>query len=100
MYTRASNVWESNAKSPAEAKALELKAQLMIILRELIHRNGWNQTQAAKVLGISQPRVSYLQQGQISKFSMDKLYEFLSLCGYDFSADIQDGIPVITTRVA
>jgi predicted XRE-type DNA-binding protein len=100
MYTRVSNVWESSAKSSAEAKSQELKAQLMIVLRELIHNKGWNQAKAAEVLGITQPRVSYLINGQISKFSMDKLYEFLTLCGYDFELSIHDGIPTITTKVA
>ena len=100
MYTRVSNVWESSSKSTAEAKSLELKAQLMIVLRELIHNNGWNQAKAAEVLGITQPRVSYLINGQVSKFSMDKLYEFLTLCGYDFELSLTDGIPTITTKVA
>ncbi|MCJ8339062.1 MAG: helix-turn-helix domain-containing protein [Pseudomonadales bacterium] len=100
MYTRVSNVWESSTKSSAEAKSLELKAQLMIVLREIIHNNGWNQAKAAEVLGITQPRVSYLTNGQVSKFSMDKLYEFLTICGYDFELSLQDGIPTITTKVA
>jgi predicted XRE-type DNA-binding protein len=100
MYTRVSNVWESSAKSSAEAKSLELKAQLMIVLRELIHNNGWNQAKASEVLGITQPRVSYLINGQVSKFSMDKLYEFLTLCGYNFELSLNDGVPTITTKVA
>lgn len=97
MYTRVSNVWESNAKDSNEAKSLEHKAQLMIVLRELIHNNGWNQTKAAEVLGITQPRVSYLINGNVSKFSLDKLYEYLTLCGYDFKISLKDGIPTITT---
>ncbi|ASK33539.1 helix-turn-helix domain-containing protein [Alloalcanivorax mobilis] len=97
MYTRVSNVWASNAKNEAEAKALTLKAQLMLVLRELIFKNGWNQAEAAKKLGISQPRVSYLTNGQVSKFSMDKLYELLTLCGYDLEVSLQDGIPAVTT---
>jgi predicted XRE-type DNA-binding protein len=100
MYTRVSNVWESSAKTPVEAKSQEHKGQLMIVLRELIHNNGWNQAKAAKVLGITQPRVSYLIHGQVSKFSMDKLYEFLTLCGYDFNISLVDGIPTVTTTAA
>jgi predicted XRE-type DNA-binding protein len=62
----------------------------MIVLRELIHKNGWKQPEAAERLSISQPRVSYLIHGQISKFSMDKL---LDLAGYDFRLSMNDGIP-------
>lgn len=100
MYNRVSNVWESSAKSSVEAKTSELKAQLMIVIRELIHNNGWNQAKAAEVLGITQPRVSYLINGQTSKFSLDKLYGFLTLCGYDFELSLHDGIPSVTTKVA
>ena len=100
MHTRVSNVWESSTKSSSGAKSLELKAQLMIVLRELIHNNGWNQAKAAEVLGITQPRVSYLTNGQVSKFSMDKLYEFLTICGYEFELSFQGGIPMMTTKVS
>lgn len=99
MYKRVSNVWESNAKSKSEAKALALKAQLMIVLRELIVKNGWNQSTAAKQLGITQPRVSYLINGQVSKFSIDKLYELLTICGYDFELSLKDGIPEVSTNI-
>ena len=97
MFTKVSNVWESSAKSPEEAKLLELKAQMMIVIRELISSKGWNQVEAAKQLKITQPRVSNLTNGQISKFSLDSLYEFLAICGYNFELSIVDGIPSVET---
>ncbi len=81
-YTSVSNVWESQAKSPEEAIALQLRADLMIDLRQIIVDNGWNQKQAAKQLGITQNRVSYLVNGQVSKFTTDKLIGLLSKLGY------------------
>jgi predicted XRE-type DNA-binding protein len=98
MYTRVSNVWESNAKTPEEAKSLERKAQIMITLREIIHNKGWNQAETANQLAISQPRVSYLTNGQVSKFSMDKLFELLDKAGYDFQLRMKDGIPTFETQ--
>ncbi len=97
MFTKVSNVWESSAKSPEEAKLLELKAQMMIVIRELISSKGWNQVEAAKQLKITQPRVSNLTNGQISKFSLDSLYEMLAICGYNFELSIVDGIPSVET---
>ena len=100
MFTKVDNVWESSAKTPEEAKLLELKAQMMIVIKELIGSNGWNQSEAAKNLHITQPRVSNLINGQVSKFSLDTLYELLVLCGYNFELNIADGIPNISTAAA
>lgn len=98
MFTRVSNVWESSAKTPEEAKSLEFKAQMMIVIRGLIISNGWNQSEAAKHLHITQPRVSNLINGQVSKFSLDTLYEILGLCGYNFELSLEDGIPDISVK--
>jgi predicted XRE-type DNA-binding protein len=47
----------------AEAKVLEMRADLMAALREHIKERGWTQSKAAKELGITQPRVSALVKG-------------------------------------
>ena len=72
----------------------------MVVISELIHNNGWNQVKASEVLGITQPRASSLINGQVSKFSMDKLYGYLTLCGYNFELSLNDGVSTITTEVA
>ena len=82
MYTEVSNVWESQAKSPEEAIALQMRAQLMISLRQIIHDNGWSQKEAAAKLGITQNRVSYIINGRVSKFATDKLAVLLGKVGY------------------
>jgi predicted XRE-type DNA-binding protein len=88
-FTRVSNVWESSSESQEEAMAKKLKAQLVISIRGVIASNGWNQAAAAENLGITQPRVSNLVNGQISKFSIDNLYKMLIKCGYmlDITSD-------------
>ena len=47
----------------AEAKVLEMRAELMAALREHIKERGWTQSKAAEELGITQPRVSALVKG-------------------------------------
>lgn len=93
MYTEVKNVWESSAKSSQEAKSLQLRAQIMIVIRQLIRKNGWNQSEAAKQLGISQPRVSFIINGQVSKFTTDKLLGLLGTIGYDLDFSLKDGVP-------
>ena len=51
----------------AEARVLEMRADLMGALREHIQKRGWTQSEAAKKLGITQPRISAL----MARFSGD-----------------------------
>jgi predicted XRE-type DNA-binding protein len=57
----------------AEARVLEMRADLMAALREHIQKQGWTQIVAAKKLGTTQPRVSALMKGAWRDFSADML---------------------------
>jgi len=57
----------------AEARVLEMRADLMAALREHIEKKGWTQSEAAKKLGITQPRISALMKGAWRDFSADML---------------------------
>jgi len=57
----------------AEARVLEMRAELMAALREYIEKKGWTQSEAAKKLGTTQPRVSALMKGAWRDFSADML---------------------------
>lgn len=57
----------------AEARVLEMRAELMAALREHIEKNSWTQSEAAKKLGTTQPRVSALMKGAWRDFSADML---------------------------
>src|SRR5215510_10797643 len=57
----------------AEARVLEMRADLMAALRLNIEKRGWTQSEAAKELGITQPRISALMKGAWRDFSADML---------------------------
>jgi predicted XRE-type DNA-binding protein len=57
--------------SAEEAPNLRIQADLMIQLRKLIKARGLTQAEAAKLLGVLQPRVSDLMRGKIDVFSID-----------------------------
>ena len=57
----------------AEARVLEMRADLMAALRMHIEKKGWTQSEAAKKLGITQPRISSLMKGAWRDFSADML---------------------------
>ncbi|MGD1698300.1 helix-turn-helix domain-containing protein [Klebsiella pneumoniae subsp. pneumoniae] len=48
-----------------------LKSNLILAIHKSVRDNGWNQTEAAAHLGISQPRVSNILNGKLDKFSTD-----------------------------
>ncbi len=74
MQTQAyRSVWDAIADGPGEAANLKLRSQLMDALEAYIARERITQKEAAKRFGISRLRVSELVNGQISKFTIDKL---------------------------
>ena len=69
--------------SPAESCNLRLRSQMMTALRKFIEKEGLTQAEAAKRLRVSQPRVSDLTRGKISRFSLDTLVNMLADAGLE-----------------
>jgi predicted XRE-type DNA-binding protein len=80
--TRSSgNVFEDVGFDRDEAESLRIRADLMIELSEFIRRKRLTQAQAAKLFGVSQPRVSDLVRGKIALFTIDTLVTMLARAG-------------------
>ena len=77
----AESVFNEIADTPEEAANLSARSLLMIAIEQKIAENGWTQVQAARVLGVQQPRVSDLVNGKIDKFSLDALVKMLPAVG-------------------
>ncbi len=75
------SVWDALGFGAAEAANLEVRASLMIELREIIRAARWTQAVAAKACGVSQPRVNDLLKGKIDKFSIDALVKMAGCLG-------------------
>jgi predicted XRE-type DNA-binding protein len=67
--------------SREEAENLRIRSELMVRLARLIEDRGLTQAEAAKMLGVSQPRVSDLVRGKIDLFSIDMLVLMLAKAG-------------------
>lgn len=67
--------------SPAGARNLQMRAQMMTALRRFIAGQGLTQAQAARLLHVTQPRISDLTRGRISRFSLDALVNMLTDAG-------------------
>ena len=75
------NVFRDLGFSEDEAENLRIRADLMIELTKLIEAQELTQAAAAKLLGVTQPRVSDLMRGKIDRFSVDSLIEMLGHAG-------------------
>lgn len=75
------NVFRDLGASEAEAENLRVRSALMRQIERLIRDEGWSQREAARVLGVTQPRISDLARGKIDRFSVDSLIEILGRCG-------------------
>jgi predicted XRE-type DNA-binding protein len=75
------NVFRDLGFSHEEAEHLLVRADLMIQTQKLLASRGLKQKAAAKVLGVTQPRVSDLLRGRIDLFSTDALIDMVARLG-------------------
>ena len=75
------NVFDALGFSPVEAEHLRIRSDLMFQLAKIIESRRLTQAQAAKLLGVTQPRISDLMRGKIDRFSIDTLIELLGHAG-------------------
>ena len=81
-FTRSSGNVFADLELP-EPEELLAKAGLANQICTIIEERGLTQTQAAQVLGITQPNVSLLMRGRLAGFSMERLVRFLLLLECD-----------------
>lgn len=66
--------------NPEEAKT---KAELAMLITDIIKEKGLTQQQAAELMNIDQPKVSKIIRGLLSEFSIERLLKFILLLGFD-----------------
>jgi predicted XRE-type DNA-binding protein len=64
-----------------DAKEMLVKAQLVTQIAEILRERGWSQQQAAKVLGLTQPKLSKMLRGQFRGISEMKMMDCLVRLG-------------------
>lgn len=81
------NVFRDIGFPQEEAENLLLRSELMSQAREMAQR--YSQQEAAKMLGITQPRLNQLLKGKISLFSLDALVNMLAKAGLRVSMKVK-----------
>lgn len=87
---RFTSVWDALEDTPAEAENMKLRSTLMMDLTQHIERSGLTQAQAAKLFGVTQPRVSDLMRGKINLFGLDTLVNMAAAAGLHVEMHVRD----------
>jgi predicted XRE-type DNA-binding protein len=75
------SVWDAIEDTPEEAENMKLRSSLMIALKAHLNKTGLTQVQAAKLFGVTAPRVSDLMRGKINLFGLDALVNMAVAAG-------------------
>ena len=76
-----SSVWDALADTPEQAANLRARAELMQQIAAIVKESKWTQVEAAARCGITQPRMSDLLRGRVSRFSLDALVNVATAIG-------------------
>ena len=79
MERGSGNVFRDVGFPQAEAHNLLLRSEMMTRIEQLVKRSAMTQKDAARVLGVTQPRLNDLLKGRIDKF---RLYALVNMLGH------------------
>lgn len=65
------------------AEEAKTKAELAMLISDIIKGKGITQQQAAELMNIDQPKVSKIIRGLLSEFSIERLLKFVLALGFD-----------------
>lgn len=72
-----------------DAEKLKIKTGLVVEIRKAMRTLGLNQQEAAKRMGIPQPKVSGMMHGNFTNLSERKLMDCLNRLGYDIEIKVR-----------
>ena len=81
------NVWDAIEDTPAAAN-MTMRSDLLIALRNAVEGWGVTQADAARRLGVTQPRLNDVLRGRISNFSLDGLIALAEKAGLSVRLEI------------
>jgi predicted XRE-type DNA-binding protein len=80
------------------AEEMEAKAALARAIYRIIKQKKLSQPKAAELLGIKQPALCKLLQGNLTGFSTDRLLKFLNQLGLDVDIKIKPAKAIVRRR--
>lgn len=90
VHITKGSVFDDLNFSEDESANLKIRARLMQEIERYIKKNQLTQTKAAKIFGVTQPRINNLLKGKIDLFTIDMLVKMLSQVNISVSLIIDD----------
>ena len=81
LQRSSGNVFRDLGFSAGKSESLTVRSNLMIQVAEIIRARGLSRARAARLFGVTQPRISNLIRGKIGLFTIDSLIEMLGRAG-------------------
>ena len=75
------NIFRDLGFPPGKAQNLIMRAELMIKIEQFVRKSGMTRKEAARLLGITQPRLNLLLKRKIDLFSLDALVNMVARAG-------------------
>lgn len=82
------NIFEDLGFELEEAANLKIRADLILDLQKYIKKHEWTQQEAAEFFNETQPRISNLMNGDIERFSIDKLVQMIVKAGMKIKIEV------------
>jgi predicted XRE-type DNA-binding protein len=82
------SVWDALEDTPTEAENMKLRSSVMIAINEVVAKWGVSQTEAARRLAVTQPRLNDLLRGRVGRFTLDALVVLAARAGLAIRVEI------------
>lgn len=73
----------------ADAEELGTKLRLSVVINTILEERKLTQAEAAKALGVNQPKISALQHYKLEGFSVERLMHFVTALKHDVVIEIR-----------
>ncbi len=83
------SVWDALEDTPEQAESLKLRSVFMLAIEQHLSSQGGTQTEQARRLGLTQPRLNDLLKGRIHKFSLDALVDIAIRAGFQVDLNLR-----------
>ncbi len=77
------SVWDAIESTPQQAASMRARSELMMALQDWVRSAGGTQAAAAKLFGVTQPRMSDLMRGRLHLFSLETLMDMATTAGME-----------------
>lgn len=84
------SIWDALEDTPEEAQNMKIRSSLAVQIIDYIKKRELTQSEAAKMCHITQPRMSDLFHGKLSKFSLDALVNIAACAGLSISVNVNE----------